>query len=252
MRDWLSEDKVAVMCPILFTCTTFLSKPGKYEQLVAALDSVLKLNMSTRIRKFLVINEYSDTRTEASVSRLRRKYPAVHFVCKTADQQGQARSLNMILDELEHGGYKYWLQWEESWVATRYFVDLAFGLMERHDIDQLQLTANFTTDSVPSHHLTVFDDFHNVRAKAAYPPDWRGGTDFDWPLFSLRPGMNRVAAVLKTGRFDERAAKWPIAFEYDYAMDWVKLGHKKAVLREFAATRSLNHKSTYESASPAP
>jgi len=234
------------VCPILFTCTTFLSIPGKYAQLDRALKTILDMNTSQKIRKMLVINEYSNTSSDEEVSKLRKKYPNVHFVSKTESQQGQAKSLNIIIDELKLGRYKYWLQWEESWFATRPFVELAYSIMESHDIDQLQLTNNFRYAELPADRRTDFQTFHIVHPKPEYPPAWRGHTDYDWPLFSLRPGMNKVSAIEKTGYFDESKSKWPITFEYEYAMRWVEMQHKKAVIHQYSATRDATHISTYK------
>ena len=53
--------------------------------------------------------------------------------------------------------------------------------------------------------------------------------DQSWPLFSLRPGIDRVKTILSTGYFDEDAELWPWKFEMIYAGRWYCLHRGKKV-----------------------
>ena len=41
-----------------------------------------------------------------------------------------------------------------------------------------------------------------------------------WPLWSLRPGMDRASKVLNVGYFDEDKVMWPVHFELEWAYNW--------------------------------
>ena len=41
-----------------------------------------------------------------------------------------------------------------------------------------------------------------------------------WPLWSLRPGMDRASKVLTVGYFNEDKVMWPVHFELEWAYNW--------------------------------
>ena len=226
----------------LFTCTTFLSKPNKYNELDRALSTFLSNYDGESIREYLVINEYSEEDTSEMIETLRDKYPMITFMNKKKNQQGQAYSLNIIIDYLKKHKYKYWIRWEESWYTIRPFFNEAYNIMETTSIDQLQFTENFK--DIPSHRVKVKDKHLEIKKRDSYPDYWIGEKDDNWPLFSLRPGIDRVSTILKVGYFNNSKDKWPITFEYDYSLDWVQVG-KKGVLKDYSVTRNHDHQSTY-------
>ena len=133
------------MCEkILLSCTTFLSKENKYEQLTTLLDSLIKYNKNDfyLIGKFLIINEYSRD-TDAIISRLKSKYSLFTFINKSESQKGQARSLNIIIDFLKKDTLKYWLHLEDSWICNGSFLKDVYNIMENTNISQLQFTKDW-------------------------------------------------------------------------------------------------------------
>jgi hypothetical protein len=66
-----------------------------------------------------------------------------------------------------------------------------------------------------------------------------------WPLYSLRPSINRADFCRQVGRFNEDPRLWPVRFERDYGLRWLRSGATKAVLTPPAAERQPNHRSTY-------
>jgi hypothetical protein len=228
--------------PTLFTCTTYLALPGKYEQLTEALSSFFRHYDSDRIREFLVINEYDVEDTSDKVRTLEKQFPFITFIAKTPDQRGQPRSLNMILDYLRDNGYTYWIGFEESWYTIKPFAAEAHEVMEATDLGQLQFTSSWR--GIPKQQIVEKPSYIEILPSHAYPPEWVGGDEVFWPLFSLRPGIDRVARLLENGYFDETPGKWPIAFEYDYSLKWVR-DNRKGVLKNHAVDRSRDHVSTY-------
>ena len=228
--------------PTLFTCTAYLALPGKYEQLTEALSSFVRYYDSDKIREFLVINEYDTRDTNDKIHTLRNQFPFITFIAKTREQRGQTRSLNMILDYLRNNGYKYWIGLEESWYTTRPFVAEAHEIMESTDLGQLQFTNSWR--GIPKQQIVERPLYTEILSSRTYPPTWVGGDEVFWPLFSLRPGIDRVTNLLEIGYFDETPEKWPITFEYDYSLKWVQ-NNRKGVLKKYAATRSHSHTSTY-------
>ena len=82
---------------ILFTCTTYISKPNKIDSLKQTLDSFLKYTSIDDIDRMIVINEYGENTNEL-ISPLEETYPQFEFINKDEDNKGQARSINMIID----------------------------------------------------------------------------------------------------------------------------------------------------------
>lgn len=228
--------------PTLFTCTTYLAKPGKYEQLIEALTSFFRYYDSDKIREFLVINEYDAKDTSDKIHTLEKQFPFVRFITKTRDQRGQTKSLNLILDYLRDNDYTYWIGWEESWYSLKPFVAEAHDIMESTSLGQLQFTNSWR--GIPKEQIVEKPTYTEILPSRTYPPKWVGGDEKFWPLFSLRPGIDRVTNLLKTGYFDETPEKWPITFEYDYSLKWINHSNK-GILKSYAVDRSHNHVSTY-------
>jgi hypothetical protein len=221
---------------VIFTCTTFLSKPNKLENLHVVLERLPLTNIDT----FLVVNEYDP---ESSVDYgviLAEKYPHVKFFQKGKDDAGQAKSLNFILTNIRP--YKYWIHWEESWESEFHWIQQAISIMDTNPwITQLQLTPDWLTQRGNSH-----EGFKEVYVDPAYDSNTKWWDLEKWPLYSLRPSINRVANYAGLGTFDERPEKWPVEFEFDYARNWHASGMRKAVLIPPVAFRQANHVSTYE------
>ena len=66
-----------------------------------------------------------------------------------------------------------------------------------------------------------------------------------WPLFTLRPTMNRVSTILKCKYFDTHDWNWPVFFEYMYSCEWIKHNVRIACFRDKYVIRKKNHTSTY-------
>ena len=247
---------------VIFTCSTFLSKPNKLAQLQRALDSILAQHGPDErglVRKVLVINEYGPGAFTDRVGAMLAKLPAAELIQKDEAARGQARTLNMILERL--AGYEYWIHWEESWECTRPFLAEAIDAMASTDLTQLQLTPDWLDvgDERVVHAATPAGTrYARILPHPRTSELLRGATigDYDrlvasagmgvaWPLFSLRPGVNRAAFCRDLPRFSEVPAHWPVRFEWEYARRWFERGATKAVLTPFAAQRQPNHVSTY-------
>lgn len=235
------------MSEILFTSTTYLSKPNKFKQIKKALNSFLEVLDTDKISKFIIINEFSkDPEDNAKIQYLQRQFPFIKIINKNESQQGQAKSLNIIIDELKSGNYKYWINWEESWQATRPFLNEAYFIMENSDIDQL----SFLKENSSNNQRKIGDFYYKEQNKL--PLDnysknkpWNKYNFKYWPLFSLRPNILTVSSVLRTGYFNEDKKKWPITFEYEWGIDWLHNNAKRGWLENYAAERQPGHVSTY-------
>jgi hypothetical protein len=225
---------------VLFTCTTFLGRPGKVEQARAALESLHRAGV-TEVADCLVINEHPPV--DASVLG---SLPLQHctFVQKSHECKGQARSLNQILDILRthRNQYDVWLQWEESWVCNAPLAPI-LALMDEEAamVDQLQL--NEAWEHVSRSTVTPHVDI--LQSPSDFVPVLHWNQWDPWPLFSLQPSLNRVQTVLHLGEFPEEAHLWPIQFEYMFAIRWLRSGLVKGVLRRACASRQSGHASTY-------
>lgn len=143
----------------------------------------------------------------------------------------------MIRSMIASGGYEFQLQWEESWVM-RDGVRLHNAMLEKMDaegIDQLSFTGGSGVGDTAAVKVLL--------PEVKYEPLWSGGP---WPLFSLRPGLNRASALETAGEFDESARLWPIQFEYVYGLRWVACGLHKGEFVHPIAIRQEGHISTYK------
>lgn len=236
---------------ILFSCTTYLALPDKYEELYKGLHLFFYYNNYNSIDKFIIINEYSKIDTMDKINYLKRKFPQIEFIQKNENEKGQAYSLNRIIDILKEGNYDYWIQWEEAWYPTRKFLKDAINIMNKTDIDQLQFTNDwFNIDKNRIHNFRKYiridkleGDYSDENIKY-----WNWRQDIrKWPLYSLRPCINRVSTLLPLGYFNNSPEKWPVQFEFEYAYKWVQQGLKKGVMKNPPVKRNQKHKSSYNS-----
>lgn len=251
----------------LFTCTTFFDfeKQDKWSAFCKAMDSLFEHhgeNTLGRIRRCLIVNEYSANPRRDWAAAVKEKYPFATFVQKGSSQKGHAASMNIILDEVCNGGpYEFWIHWEETWFAEKECLGRMFDVMESDPgLTQLQVTrlkgqANWLDSKNPKEDVATAAGTKYVRiggraettvyAKKSVT-EWNGEFFPNWPLYSLLPSINRVAHYRKCGSFFTDPALWPIKFEWDFAKRWYLAGGTKAVLPDGPVIRDeKGHKSTY-------
>jgi len=250
---------------IIFTCSTFFGKPNKLNQFLNAMNSIQQADIML-IDKFVVINEFdSDTRvSEANFSKIvNDAFPFVEFIQKEEVDSGQARTMNTILKKIK--GYDFWIHWEESWIVTNnsfhdrdgLFVQKAIDVMKREpSLSQLQFTPDWS--DIESTRILHKEGYALISPHPTYTTLENNVENYDklqreygmavmWPLYSLRPSMNRVS-FLETespGSFQEEADLWPVKFEYDYGVRWLAAGAVKGIIEPPIAERQEGHKSTY-------
>jgi hypothetical protein len=225
---------------IIFTCTTYLSKPNKLNHFLHAIDSIPDKYL---IDKFLVINEYDESNTIDYQKIINNKYPYIDFIQKTNINKGQAKSLNIILDQISN--YTYWIHWEESWIAKTSFIYKSINIMNKDlTISQLQFTPDWDSD-ISEDRKIRYNDYFILKSHSLYNKVYNNDNVITWPLYSLRPSINRVSFYLKCDKFDENPKLWPIKFEYEYGIKWLNNNAVKALIQPPIAFRQSNHISTY-------
>jgi hypothetical protein len=247
---------------VVFTCSTFLSKPQKPSQVRTALSSIVSRHGRDELallREIIVVNEYDPHDGHDYSSTVRSIHPGIEFVQKGANDRGQARTLNMILERIRD--YEYWIHWEESWECTDSFVARALDVMQSAGVTQLQITPDWLDvgsdrilqGSTPAGtryarilpHSDTARRLHGASIEHYETLVRSCGMGVAWPLFSLRPGVNRAAFCRNVGPFNEDTRHWPVRFEWDYSVRWFERGATKAVLLPHAARRQPNHVPTY-------
>lgn len=241
-----------------FTCTTFFDfKTGdRWDRFCAAMDSLARYHTRetlSRIGRWVVINEYSPNPTADWCRRVEERYPWMECIQKAAYQKGQARSMNLCLSLI--AGSRFWIHWEEAWEVRATFLDDAFLAMESSNITQIQLTYNdggVNWLDVPQDRIhcgervcTIDPAPNTVEQMKRSPHDLDEVMMKAWPLYSLRPSINRVRDYFWLGEFSEDPELWPIKFEWEYACRWLRRGNKKAVMMDGPVYRSDQHISTY-------
>lgn len=136
---------------------------------------------------------------------------------------------------------------------------MAYRIQEKEEFKQVQFRSETWRQDFYAHRTRYETDYREIEplpleryADLHYDFYTGGDSAFDlkaWPLFSLQPGLNLVAAALKAGQFDKRPRKWPINFEFDWGKRWIMMGglKAKAVLEETGVcVRRDGHVSTWK------
>ena len=120
-------------------------------------------------------------------------------------------------------------------------------LIHNENLDQLQFS-----------YMDWHDQNNKIKKNGYYLIPSRGNNYYDnvksnnertgkWPLFSLRPSINRVSKILEIGYFKKNLPieTWTQKFEYDYAFKFMeKKGIKGSIIGGYVF-RNKNHYSTY-------
>ena len=244
---------------VVFTCTTWFDAPvgGKWDAFCTGMESLLANHgghyTKVPVDAWLVVNEPTSPQSRDWAALVAEKFPWVTFIQKKSGQNGQAWSLNAILEDVKP--FRYWLQWEEAWFCTRPFLQEALVVM--HDnpgITQLQLTCTPPETTPDWYHQRLADqDELGWSYIPSSPETFKAVTikDIDmransvWPAFSLRPSLNLVSFYGSLPRFSTASDMWPLKLEWDFGRNWVLAGGVKAILLDAPVTRSARHVSTY-------
>jgi hypothetical protein len=208
---------------------------------IKTMDSLIAHNDMNIFNKCVVINEYSPDASRL-INEIIKKYPFIEFIQKDKNNIGQARSLNIIIDIIKANNYKYWVHWEESWVCTRQFINKAIDIMENSKITQLQFTPDWQDHKhkiiLPDYHILLYDYDINETEKIL--------SSDKWPLYSLRPSINRANFYADMPSFLEYPSLWPVIFERLYGNEWIKKGAIKGIIIPSVCQRTTdNYSSTY-------
>ena len=246
----------------IFLCTTYFDCPKRnswamFQKGINGLLGAHSEKTLNRIDRWIVINEYSPNPKENWTEKMAQTYPFIEFIQKTQQDEGQAKSLNHLMTYLS--SYTYWLHWEESWYPTRPFLEDAWAAMDATDISQLQFTKNETgatdwmnfprtcdhkTAICRIHHTPVLDQaVQNYKTRQLQPTEQEVAQT--WPLYSLRPSLNRVA-FYTFGKFTLDPQPYPLTSEYDFAARWYHAGGQKAVFSDGPVTRPPEYISTHD------
>jgi hypothetical protein len=245
---------------IVWTCTTFFDFPkeDKYAVFHRGLTSLLSLHTNdtlSKISKWVVINEYADPENRKGVDwadKIRNDFPFVSFIQKGSADRGHCRSINTLLGITQ--GYTYNIWWEEAWFATEPFLDSAIAVMNTTQITQLQFTR--TADGVdgtdyPEKNCTseycIIPKTFVVREPniLEIEKDKLPFLGNNWPLFSLRPSINRICDR-PNGYFSYNYTNTMYP-EYEYAYRWYTSPRTiKAYLVHGPVTRADKHVHTWD------
>lgn len=229
----------------IITITTFMGFENRFQQIPTILDPLVKTG-----QEIVVINEWSKNPSHY-VEFMKKQYPHVKFIQKTRNDQGQARSLNLLIrDHLLHSSKKYWIHWEDTWVCTHPLYPEIVNLMEKYpQVSQLQVTDDWK-DFPHKRDLGLIQIIlpspqHDYTRNVYEMEQVELGS---WPLFSLRPSINRLSFFQRHGKdfyFLEDPYLWPLRFEWEFGRIFLRNQGVKAITRKAYAQRLRGHKSTY-------
>lgn len=230
----------------IITMTTYLGFEDRFDHL----DKILEPLAATG-QTIVVINEW-DENCHTYVGFMKTHYPEVVFIQKPEEDKGQARSLNILVrDYLLHSDKKYWVHWEDTWVATRPLLPDLVHLMDKHpQVSQLQVTDDWK--KMPPSHTIEKNDITIIKPQHRYTEDVYEMKDRitldEWPLFSLRPSINRLSFFQRHGNdfyFLEHPHLWPLLFEWEFGRIFLRNRGVKAITNKPYAKRIKGHRSTY-------
>jgi hypothetical protein len=237
----------------IFLCTTFFDCPKRdgWAMFQNGINKILAFHdpqTLARIDKWIVINEYCSKPKQPWTKLVNQHYPFITFLQKSQQDEGQAKSLNMLLNYAQP--YTYWFHWEEGWEPTKSFLNNAFNIMDTTNITQLQLSDDWIHRNVPKtcknnyciiEHTKDIDN-HQTRMHL------KTATDVHryWPHYSLRPSLNRVAFYKSLGKFSTDKFTPPLTSEHDYALRWYQKGGIVGVFKQGPLKRPANYISTHD------
>jgi hypothetical protein len=241
---------------VLFSITTTLHIPGKHLFVEEAINSLVlhHPDHASMIGRWLLINEYSECHkeeVELMLQHLKARFSFLEVIQKSAYDQGQPKSLNIILRELRSGDFPYWLHIEESWRTMRPFLEWSVDFLDDHRyLHQLQLyqAAYYTSHT----HTRITEDVE-VIALDSYidltdvdPRDWHAYS-LKWPSYSLRPSLTQVSFLKANPHltFNAEPAWFPVVFEFAFSIQWQLSGGSMCALSHAAVIRQEGHTSTY-------
>jgi hypothetical protein len=245
------QNQIVLTGTLCLTC-----KQDRYYKFRQAILSILANHSAQQLSKvdFFVINEYTNNPlVHSQIEQLQNEFPFIQFVQKTnMEDQGQARSLNIILGKIKD--YTYWIHWEETWIVKETFLEEIVWIMESTNIDQLQLTNDWFNDVSPERQKFIIETPYNKHRKVYeirphenailnIQTGQRPGSE--WPSYSLRPSINRSSFFQNLGVFNEDPKLWPGKFEWDFGNAFILANGVKAVLDKPIVFRQWNHSSTY-------
>ena len=237
----------------IFLCTTYFDCPKRdgwamFQNGINKLSALHDKQTLNRIDKWIVVNEYCPKPKANWGKLIHQQYPFITFLQKSQQDEGQAKSLNMLLNYAQP--YTYWFHWEEGWEPTRPFLNKAFGIMDSTNITQLQLSDDWInrngsktcTDDYCIIQHTQDIDTHQTREHLKTAEDvYRY-----WPHYSLRPSLNRVTFYKSLGEFSIDKFTPPLTSEHDYALRWYRKGGVIGVFKQGPLKRPKNYVSTHD------
>lgn len=232
----------------IITMTTFMGFEDRFQNVSKVLDPLVKTG-----QELVVINEWSQDASHY-VEFMKKHYPQVTFLQKSKEDQGQARSLNLLIrNHLLHSSKKYWIHWEDTWVCTRSFYPEIVQMMETYpQVTQLQLTGDWK--DFPRQQdlgcirilLPLQHPQENNQTQTIY--EMKTMDISEWPLFSLRPSINRLSFFQRHAKdfyFLEDPYLWPLRFEWEFGRIFLRNQGIKAITQKPYTQRLDGHKSTY-------
>lgn len=241
---------------IIFTMTTFFQKQERFRNFKSFMDSFHFFHNGHQVSDFcadtVIINEWGGDYDYTNY--FKTNFPRIFFIQKQKHDQGQPRSLNILINKfLRNGQYDYWVHWEDSWVLVRpIFPDIVRIMQKNPNIIQLQLT-NDWEDIPPSRKIQGYKCYTLVPHpetnlfRNVYEEPYLDLSR--WPLFSLRPSINRLDFFQKNNHifhFDEDPRLWPIWFEWEFARYFLMNHGVKAISSTYYTKRLPFHIHSYE------
>lgn len=240
---WKKKTEYYQLPSCIITMTTFMGFENRFQTIPMILDPLVRTG-----QEIVIINEWSEN-SHVYINFMKKHYPKVKFIQKSNNDKGQARSLNILVrDYLLHSSKKYWIHWEDTWICSRPLIPELVDLMEKYpQISQLQITDDWQKikNKKDLGMIEIIIPQHDYTRNIYEMEQLELGT---WPLFSLRPSINRLSFFQRHGTdfyFLEDPYMWPLRFEWEFGRIFLRNKGVKAITKKSYAKRIQGHKSTY-------
>lgn len=225
--------------PITFTITTC---KRLYYFLITMQSFIVRCKDAYLFKEWICVDDNS---SESDRDIMRTRFPFFKFICKSLDEKGHAKSMNIILDAVKS---EYILHYEDDWLVHTDFkisplvewlrdspcTQLLLRKIDRappSEIDRVGQIPVYSYKCNFYHYIkpkinSDFDKFYNILPQPTFEDNKK---DWWWPGLSLNPSIIKINEIKRDiGRFNE--AIIPELFEYEYALQYFIKNHSSAYL----------------------
>jgi GR25 family glycosyltransferase involved in LPS biosynthesis len=209
---------------------TTCNRPDLFKRTIYSFQRFSDLDLVSHIYIVDDSREIGEVRNAAREVFAHGSHREYQIAYKKSSQRGHPQSLNIILDEVRRGGYKYFVHLEDDFEFYFAF-PLISSCMRILEMDHTYGQCLFNNGYKESMREMTSKPYGRARELGGvrfyshiYSDTYVNPASY-WPHFSLRPGVYRAETFLQLGYFVESGS-----FEKEYAARYIDVGWRTAYL----------------------